>query len=98
MRVGVWGAVLGAGLGLASTAEADIYRYRTQSGALVFTNAPVESATRFIIVSRKPVLRPAPRVTIPSVQPAVFTALSQPVPAALPTSYDALIRDVAERY
>ena len=98
MRVGVWGAVLGAGLGLASTAEADIYRYRTQSGALVFTNAPVESATRFIIVSRKPLLRPAPRVITPSVRPAVFTALSRPVPAALPTSYDGLIRDVAERY
>ena len=30
MRVAVWGAVLGAGLGLASTAAADIYRYRTR--------------------------------------------------------------------
>src|SRR5262249_20758637 len=99
MRVAVWGAVLGTGLGLASTAEADIFRYRTQSGALVFTNAPVESATRFIIVSRKPMLRPMPRVTSPSVRPAVYTtALSGPVPTASPTSYDGLIRDVAERY
>src|SRR5437879_13368335 len=97
MRVGVWGAVLGAGLGLATTAEADIYRYRTQSGALVFTNAPVESATRFIIVSRKPMLRPAPRVLLPTARPAIFTELSRPVPAALPTAYDALIRAVAER-
>jgi soluble lytic murein transglycosylase-like protein len=98
MRVAVWGTVLGAGLGLASTAHGDIYRYRTQSGALVFTNAPVENATRFIIISRKPVLRPAPRVTVPTVRPAVYTALSQPIPPAAPTSYDALIRDVAERY
>ena len=99
MRVAVWVAALGACLGLASTARGDIYQYRTQSGALVFTNAPVENATRFIIVSRKPVLRPAPRVMVPGIRPAAFTtALSQPIPAAAPTSYDALIRDVAERY
>src|ERR1051325_11571540 len=99
MRVAVWGAVVGAGLGLAGRADADIYRYRTQSGALVFTNAPVESATRFIIVSRKPMLRPMPRVTVPTVRPAVYTtALSGPVATASPTSYDGLIRDVAERY
>ena len=97
MRVAAWGVVLGAGLGLATAADADIYKYRTQSGALVFTNAPVESATRFIVVSRKPMLRPAPGVLTPGVRPAVLTELSRPIPAALPTAYDALIRDVAER-
>ena len=40
-------------------------------------------------------LRPAPRLTSPTVRPAVFTAPSRPQPAALPTSYDGLIRDIA---
>jgi soluble lytic murein transglycosylase-like protein len=92
MRVAVWAGILG----LAATASADVYRYRDRSGAIVFTNAPVERATRLVI--KEPPLPPAPRMLVPSLRAALLTELSKPLPTPLPTSYDSLIRDVADRY
>src|SRR5262245_2148896 len=57
MRVAVWGVVLG----LAASARADIYLYRDPSGTLVFTNAPVERATRLVL----PEVPPARRMLVP---------------------------------
>jgi len=93
MRVGAWGAVLATGLGLASAAAADIYRYRDASGVLVFTNAP---ATPAPVVIRE--LPPAPRMLVPASRRALLTELSRPIPVPVPTSYDALIREIADRY
>lgn len=91
MRVGC-GAVLAAVLTVAPAASADIYRYRDRSGALVFTNAPVQRAARLVI--RDPPLPPArPMFAVRSLD-----LLALPIPVPAPTSYDGLIRDVAGRY
>jgi soluble lytic murein transglycosylase-like protein len=95
MRVAVWGMAV-AGLSLAATASADIYQYRDRSGAIVFTNAPVERATRLVI--REPPLPPAPRMLVPASRESLLAALAKPIPIPVPTSYDALIREIAERY
>jgi soluble lytic murein transglycosylase len=95
MRVGVWGAVLASGLGLAPAAAADIYRYRDASGVLVFTNAP--SAPAPMIIKERP-LPPAPRMLVPASRRALLNELSRPIPVPVPTSYDALIREIADRY
>ncbi len=89
-----WG-VLGA-LGLATTAAADIYRYRDRSGAIVFTNAPVERATRLVI--HEPALPPAPRMVVPMSRQALLAELARPIPVPVPTYYDDLIREIADRY
>jgi soluble lytic murein transglycosylase-like protein len=90
MRVAVWGVVLG----LAASARADIYLYRDPSGTLVFTNAPVERATRLVL----PEVPPARRMLVPYSRDALLAELRKPIPAPLPTSYDALIRQIADRY
>jgi soluble lytic murein transglycosylase len=90
MRVAVWGVVLG----LAASARADIYLYHDPSGALVFTNAPVERATRLVL----PELPPARRMLVPYSREALLAELRKPIPVPLPTSYDALIRQIADRY
>src|SRR5690349_24653182 len=95
MRVAVWGMAV-AGLSLAATASADIYRYRDRSGALVFTNAPVENATRLVI--REPPLPPASRMLVPASRESLLAELAKPIPIPVPTSYDVLIREIAERY
>jgi soluble lytic murein transglycosylase len=79
---------------LARTASAEViypYRYQTRSGATIYANAPLESATRWIIVRRVRTPPQAARV------PVAYPKASAPA-AATPTSYDALIRDVADRH
>jgi len=89
MRVAVWAAALA----FVASARADIYQYRDRSGAIVFTNAPVERAARIVV--KQPPLPPArPMFT----RAALLAELGKPIPAAVPTSYDTLIRDVADRY
>jgi soluble lytic murein transglycosylase len=91
----VCGAVLAAELCLACAASADIYRYRDRgTGAMVFTNAPVESNGRLVLKERP--LPPGPNMFV--MRTNVSTLLAQPIPAATPTAYDSLIREVAERY
>ena len=90
----VCGAVLAAELGLACAASADIYRYRDRSGAMVFTNAPVEREGRLVLKERP--LPPAPRMFV--MRTNVSSLLGEPIPLATPTSYDTLIREVAARY
>src|SRR5690242_8624128 len=94
MRVAVWGAMIG--LGLAASARADVYTYRDGSGTLVFTNAPSERATRLVI--KDPPLPPARRMMEPLTRERLLGELSRPLPTAVPTSYDALIREIAVRY
>jgi soluble lytic murein transglycosylase-like protein len=90
----VCGAVLAAELGLACAASADIYRYRDRSGAMVFTNAPVELNGRLMLKERA--VPPAPRMFV--MRTNVPSLLGEKIPAATPTAYDSLIREVAERY
>jgi soluble lytic murein transglycosylase len=85
-----------AGLSLAAPASADIYRYRDRSGAIVFTNAPVQNAVRLVI--REPPLPPAPRMLVPVSRESLLAELAKPIPLPVPTSYDVLIREIAERY
>ena len=96
MRVAVWGAVLCLGPGLATSASADIYSYRDRSGTIVFTNAPAESAIRLAI--KEPAIPPARRMLEPYSRERLLAELSRPVPVPVPTTYDALIREIADRY
>lgn len=93
MRVGC-GAALAAVLAVAPDAGADIYRYRSQSGAWVFTNAPAEGSVR-LVIKEKP-LPPAPRMFVPVRR--IDSIFAQRMRTAPPTVYDDLIREVAERY
>src|SRR5262245_16459578 len=92
MRWGVWGATVAALLGLVPVTRADIYRYRDASGAIVFTNAPSERASRVVIKEA-----PAAATSRTATQRLAYL-LAQPMPTAMPTSYDALIRQIAARY
>jgi soluble lytic murein transglycosylase-like protein len=94
MRVAVWGAVVCLVGG--ASARADIYQYRDRSGTIVFTNAPAERATRLVI--KEPALPPARRMLVPFPRDRVLAELSRPVPVPVPTSYDGLIREIADRY
>src|SRR5437762_5866674 len=93
MRPAVWGAVSAMVLGLAVQAPADIYRYRDRSGTLVFTNAPAAPSARLM---RE--LPPASRMLVPMTREALRAGLAKPLPQVVPTSYDSLIREIAERY
>src|SRR6266404_2189898 len=93
MRPAVWGAVSATVLGLAVQARADIYRYRDRSGTLVFTNAPAAPDARLM---RE--LPPASRMLVPMTREALRAELAKPLPRVVPTSYDRLIREIAERY
>ncbi len=93
MRPAVWGAVSATVLGLAVQARADIYRYRDRSGTLVFTNAPAAPDARLM---RE--LPPASRMLVPMTRERLRAELAKPLPRAVPTSYDRLIREIAERY
>jgi len=92
MRWGVWGAMVAALVGLVPAARADIYRYRDASGAIVFTNAPIERASRVVMKET------APAATFRTASQRLAYLLAQPLPAAVPTSYDGLIREIAARY
>jgi soluble lytic murein transglycosylase len=89
-------AVLGAVIGLATTASADIYSYRDRSGTVVFTNAPAQRAVRLVI--KEPALAPAPRMLVSNFRDRLLAELARPVPLPMPTSYDGLIREIAQRY
>ncbi len=92
MRAAVWGAVSATVLGLATHATADTYSYRDGTGTLVFTNAPSAPAAR---VMRE--LPPGPRMLVPMSREALLAELAKPLPAVSPSSYDRLIREIAER-
>jgi len=89
MRVAVWVVVFG----LAVQARADIYQYRDGSGTLVFTNAPAAPAARLMRD-----LPPGSRMMVPLSRQALLAELAKPIPRAVPTSYDHLIREIAARY
>ena len=93
MRAAVWGLVVAGLLGVAAPAAGDIYLYRDRFGVLHFTNAPATSGSRMVIKERP--LPPATRMFVPA--RAIFPDM-RPLPKAEPTSYDALIRDIAERH
>jgi soluble lytic murein transglycosylase-like protein len=93
MRLAVWWAVSAMALGLAVQASADIYSYRNRSGTLVFTNAPASPDAR-----RVSDLPPASRMLVPMTREALRAELAKPLPRAVPTSYDRLIREIADRY
>src|SRR5438552_12551473 len=93
MRLAVWGAASATVLGLAVLPSADVYRYRDRSGTLVFTNAPAAPAAR--LMREVP---PAPRMLVPLTREALLAELAKPLPQVVPTSYDGLIREIAERY
>ena len=92
MRWGAWGALVVV-VGLAPVARADVYRYRDASGALVFTNAPAERASRLVMAER-----PAPPPSRTLASRRLADLLAQPLPLGVPTSYDGLIREIAARY
>ncbi len=95
MRV-VWlGAFLAGALGLAPDANADIYLYRDPHGALHITNAPAVAGADKVIKDQPRPRGAAAAVPAPSVASLVLK-LGQGKPAG--TTYDRLIREVAERY
>lgn len=88
MRLAVW-ALAGSVL-LAPAARADVYLYRDSLGVLHFTNAPTERPSQFLFKDRA--LPPAPRILTYFPRPGSGRV------SAEPTAYDALIREIAERY
>src|SRR5262245_53543532 len=104
MRLRMCGAVLAGVVGLAPAVSADIYLHRDRDGVLHFTNAPADSSRMFM---RERALPPAGRFFVASrpfipammkSRPYIPALLTQPIPNPQPTSYDALIREIADRY
>jgi soluble lytic murein transglycosylase-like protein len=88
-------ATLVALMASAGLAQADIYKFRDRSGVLYFTNAPSEPASRLVLKERP--LPPARPMLVP--RPGALAALlAHPLPAAGPTAYDPLIRQIASRH
>jgi soluble lytic murein transglycosylase-like protein len=88
MRAVLLGWVLAGTLGMAGVARADIYLYRDAQGALHFTNAPANGGQ--VVVKEQ--IRQKPRVlTLQDAREAKVRGISL-------TPYDALIREIAERY
>jgi soluble lytic murein transglycosylase-like protein len=95
MREAGWALVVGV-VWLSRVAAADIYLYRDRFGVLHFTNAPADGNARRVMNDQP--IGPAPRMLVP---PAVILpALDRMdrLPDVAPTSYDALIREIADRY
>jgi soluble lytic murein transglycosylase len=91
------GAVLLGALGLTSVASADIYLHRDRFGVLHFTNAPAEGNARIVLKERP--LPPARRMLVPyRSAPLPPRAVSRGGVVGGSSSYDALIREVADRY
>jgi soluble lytic murein transglycosylase-like protein len=90
-----WGLCAAVCFGTTAPAYSDIYLYRDPSGALHFTNAPSQSATRLNLKDRP--VPPAPRMfRVPTRYPR--GGLAAPIPLATPTAYDDVIREIADRY
>ena len=85
-RAGAVAVMLGV-FWLPGLAAADIYLYRDRFGVLHFTNAPADGGSRMVIKERP--LPPAPPMLVPAVGR---------IPDPAPTSYDGIIREIAERY
>jgi hypothetical protein len=102
MGLAARGVAIAGVLGLASVAGADIYLYRDRVGVMHFTNAPTERGARRVM--RDGPLPPATRMFVTlgrgsvgmGLLPAVIS--SEPLPPSTPTAYDALIREIADRY
>jgi hypothetical protein len=75
-------------------ASADIYLRRDEFGVLHFTNAPAAPARR--VLKERP-LPPARRMTVIRPRSLPFR-LPGALPRTGPTSYDALIREIADRH
>jgi soluble lytic murein transglycosylase len=89
MRAVLLGWVLAGTLGMAGVVRADIYLYRDAQGALHFTNAPADKGGQVVV---KENIRQKPRVlTLRDAREAKVRGISL-------TPYDALIREIAERY
>lgn len=89
MRAVALGAVLAGTLGFAGVARADIYLYRDAQGALHFTNAPADRGGQVVV--RERIRQPKP--------PVLTVGKGAPLPkGSIFTPYDALIREIAERY
>src|SRR6185295_17127469 len=90
-----WGLVVlvAGGLALAAPAHADIYLYRDRFGVLHFTNAPSDGGARMLVKERA--VPAAPRMLVPA---AYYQPSLERLPSVAPTSYDALIREIADRY
>src|SRR2546426_1596748 len=95
MRMAVCGAVVAASLYLTAAARADIYLYRDADGVLHFTNAPSDGKSRLTIKEHP--LPPAPRMLVRSHGFPYSSIFRAPIPTARPSSYDSLIREIAER-
>src|SRR5205085_7777 len=95
--LGMVAAVVAAAVGIAfeAPAAADIYLYRDRFGVLHFTNAPADGGSRMVIKERP--LPPGTRMLVPANGAYYLPALDR-IPDASPTSYDSLIREIAERY
>src|SRR5438309_2708098 len=93
MRPAVWGGWSATVFGLAVQASGDVYTTRDRSGTPVFTNAPAAPDARLM---RE--LPPASRMLVPMTRERLRAELAKPLPRVVPTSYDRLIREIAERY
>lgn len=98
MRWVVWGAAFGGLLGLSGAAHADIYLFRDRFGVMHFTNAPTHSGARMVIKDRP--IPPGTRMLVPLGGTIGVSLLpsGDALPRPVPTSYDALIREIAEHY
>ena len=94
MRLAAWGLLVVGVFGSADAARADIYLYRDRFGVLHFTNAPADGGARRVMNDRPGV--PPPRVTAP-LAATVLPAVDR-LPVAVPSSYDGLIREIAQQY
>jgi soluble lytic murein transglycosylase-like protein len=93
----VRGAAFAVAVGLAQVAGADIYLIRDRLGALHFTNAPTESGARMVVKDRP--LPPGTRMLVKlGSLGRGLGFLSRPAAPIVPTAYDTLIREIAERY
>jgi len=95
MRMAVCGAVVAVSICLTAAARADIYLYRDVDGVMHFTNAPSDGKSRLAIKERP--LPPAPRMLVRSHGFPYGSIFRAPIPTAMPTSYDSLIREIAQR-
>ncbi len=93
MRLALGLTVVAVVLGLSSVAAADIYLYRDRFGVLHFTNAAAEHGAQMVMKERR--LAPALRMLVPG---AFYLPGGDRLPTPAPTSYDTLIRQIAERY